>query len=266
MKKGIKKLGENLLKFGKKKSPEILAVLAIAGLFKTAYDSMKAGPEAKKIIEETKIEYKRAENRNDKVKVAKDTTKKMVKVMLPVVIDTTLTTTAIISSNRISNKRIALLSAAYKISEKSLDDMNKKVRELLGDKKANEIRQSIAKDKFKKEYPKHENDKIIIAGDGNVVCMDLYSKQKFYSNAQEIGAIINKISARCMTEMYITLNELYDELGIESRRFGEDIGFNVDDLIEGQLPIYIDAQLDDHGQPVLTIDYSPRFDPHKKFI
>jgi len=261
----IKTLGTKLFGFGKDKSPEILAALALAGVIKTAVDSFKAGPEAKKIIRQAKDKLDLAESKEEEREIKIVAAKQLARRMTPVVLDVALTGAAIVGSNRISNKRIVLLSAAYKMSETSLDSMNKKVREVLGDKKANDIRQSIAKEKFKEENEKHKDDTIIMTGDGHVICMDLYSEQKFYSNAQKIGAVINKLSARCLIERYITLNELYSELGIRSKRFGEEFGWNIDDIIEGQLPIYIGAELDENNQPVLTIDYTPKMIDYNRY-
>lgn len=273
----LKKMVENGVKFSKKNAPEILAGVAIVLLVKTAVDAYKAGPKASKIIAETKeslnaIDVSESEegykidDKKAKREVIKKSIKKLVPVMAPVVVDVALGTGIIIASNRLSNKKLAMLSAAYTISENSLKDLNNKMVEIVGDKKARDIKDAIVKDKVKERDKNLKDDKnIIITGDGDVLCMDLYSEQKFRSNAQKIGLVINRLSGRCADEMYVTLNDLYSELNIHEKPFGNNLGWNVEDMIHHQLPIYISAQLTDEQVPVLCLDYDVKLIKRKYY-
>ena len=66
-----------------------------------------------------------------------------------------------------------------------------------------------------------------------------------------MGDLINK---RMMDEYYISLNELYDELGLPEITLGEDVGFNIDDgLID--IDHILGATLHNNETPVLVLNY-----------
>lgn len=58
---------------------------------------------------------------------------------------------------------------------------------------------------------------------------DLISKRYFKSNSEKIGNAINKINRRIFVENgKASLNELYEELGLEPIENGDDIGWLLD--------------------------------------
>lgn len=243
--------------FTKKNSPAILSGLAIVGVFTTAVSAYKAGPIAKK-IQKQKEEDMKIVDPNDKAgkrAVAIEYVKEMTPVMLPTVISSAATVSCIVGSHTISNKRIAVLSAAYSLSESAVKDLNNKMNEMLGEKKARSIKDAIVKDKLQKDPPPEDNAQIIISGDGNVLCRDEYTKRYFYSNPEKIQQAINELSRDCQTDMYVSLNDFYELIHIEQVPMGNDLGWNIDDTIKGQLPISISAGLTDDKRPCLCIDY-----------
>jgi hypothetical protein len=61
-----------------------------------------------------------------------------------------------------------------------------------------------------------------------------------------------------MTDQFVTLNELYDELNLKSTKMGEIIGWHIDDgLIEPEFS----SHLTENGVPCLVLDYvsEPRY-------
>jgi hypothetical protein len=50
---------------------------------------------------------------------------------------------------------------------------------------------------------------------------------------------------------YVSLNELYDELGIDRTAVGDDLGWSVDKLID----IGFSSQIADNGEPSIVLDY-----------
>lgn len=238
--------------FTKKNSPAILSGLAVVGVISTAVTAYKAAPKAEEIIERRKKELKNPEVTRKEVNI--QTLKEMTPVMLPPVIMGTATTACILGSHSISSRRIAAISAAYSISEKSVKELNSKMTEVLGEKKTRAIKDAIAKDKIGKA-PEEGSNQVVMVGDGKVLCKDLYSGRFFYSNAEKIGQAINQMNFRIMYEYYISLNEFYEEIGLPQIPMGNDLGWNMDDVVGGSLPISYTAILTDDGRPCLAVDY-----------
>lgn len=243
----------------KKNSPEILTGLAVVGLIATAIAAYKAGPRAEKILAEKKKDMEYVDQ-NDKVAkrtVMKETVKELVPVMAPVIIMGGATCACIIGSNNISSKRIALLSAAYSMSETAVKDLNQKMVEVLGEKKALSVKDAVMKEKLAKDGPV-DTKGVIIGGSGDVLCKDSFSGRYFKSNAEKIGQAKARLSLNAITDMYVSLNDLYEEInapGLEPIPRGNEFGWNVDDLEHGVLPIRVVALLTEDGQPCLCMDY-----------
>lgn len=247
----------------KKNSPAILTGSAIVGLFITVYTAYKAGSRAEEILKT----YRRdmidchPDDKEAKRSVVVETAKKMIPVMAPTVIMGATTIGCIIGSHSISSRRIAVLSAAYSISESTVKNLNSKMEEVLGEKKAKSIKDAIVKDKIKES---EKNDKkllgdgnIIVPDNGYVLCKDVHSGRPFYSTAEKIKQAIVKCSFDVQQDMWVSLNEFYDEIGspqLEHIPLGDDLGWNVEDTIRGQLPITLTAILTEDGKPCLCVD------------
>lgn len=53
-------------------------------------------------------------------------------------------------------------------------------------------------------------------------------------------------------EIYISLNDLYFELGLDNIKLGDELGWNID---KGYIDINFSSQLDANGTPCLVLDY-----------
>lgn len=260
----VTELLEKMEGFTKKNSPAILSGLAIVGVFTTAVSAYKAGPLAKEIQRKKNQDMKDVDPKDKAAKrtVALEYVKEMTPVMLPTVISSAATVSCIVGSHTISNKRIAVLSAAYSLSETAVKDLNNKMNEMLGEKKTRSIKDAIVKDKLDKDGEKDREylaeNTFIMPGNDTVLCKDLYSGRLFYSNAEKIRQAIAKCSYEIVSCNYISLNDFYEE--IDSKQLpaipmGDDLGWNIDDCPSGKLPIYISAQLTEDGKPCLCVDY-----------
>lgn len=249
--------------FGKERQASILTGMALIGLGVTVYKAYKAGPKIKAILDEKKKDLADTDpdDKATKSQVIKEAVKEITPIAAPVIIMTVATGACIVGSNTVSSKKIAVLTAGYKVAEKTANDLNDKMNEILGEKKARSIKDAIVKDGLKKDGPVDES-KIILTGNGEVLCKDVYSGRYFRSNAQKLGQAINQLSMDCIQENYVELNDLYDLIGIPQIPLGSDFGWNTDDLVQGTLPITFSAQLTEDGQPCLCLDYdvNPRAD------
>lgn len=245
--------------YGRRQAPALLTGLALAGLCVTVYKAYKAGTVIEEIIKEKKkdLEDVASDDKVTKRQVTKELVKEILPIATPVVAMGVATGACILGSNKISSKRIAVLSAGYSLAEKGLDDLNSKMKEVLGDKKTQEIKEKIVGDKLRESGPVDES-KVIITGNGDVLCKDLYSGRYFRSNADKLGKAIRILSADCQSDYYVDLNDLYSLIGIPQIPAGDQFGWNSDDMIHGDLPITICAQLTEDGQPCLCLDYDVR--------
>ena len=50
---------------------------------------------------------------------------------------------------------------------------------------------------------------------------------------------------------YVSLNDFYDEIGLDHTSVGNDLGWNTDQLID----IDFSSQLNDNGEPSVVLDY-----------
>lgn len=250
--------------FTKKNSPVILTGLAIVGVISTAYAAYKAGPRADKILEAYRKDMRDCHPNDKEAKraVVGETVKKMVPVVVPPIIMGGTTIACIVGSHSVSSRRIAALSAAYSLSETTVKNLNSKMEEMLGEKKARAIKDSIMKDKLKADSEKDKkilsDGQLVIPSDGTVLCKDLYSGRLFYSNAEKIKQAIAKCSYEIISDMYISLNDFYEAIDspqLPRIPMGEDLGWNIEDTINGKLPITLSALLTDDNKPCLCIDY-----------
>lgn len=248
----------------KRKSPVILAGLAIAGVFSTACSAYKAGSKADEILENYRKDMNdcHPDDKEAKRAVVGETVKKMIPVIAPTIILGGTTIACIAGSQSISNRRIAVLSAAYNFSESTVKNLNSKMVEILGEKKTRAIKDSIMKDKLKDDSEKDKQilseTKLIIPNDGSVLCKDLYTGRPFHSTADKIRKAIAKCSYDIVSDMYISLNDFFDAIDspeLPRVPLGDDLGWGIDDTQNGLLPITLTALLTDDDKPCLCIEY-----------
>lgn len=233
-----------------KHSPEILTGIGIAGMITTTVMAVKATPKALMLIEE-----KKDEEQVDELTPV-ETIKTTWKCYIPAVITGTLSTACLIGAQSVSAKRNAALATAYTLSETALKEYQEKVVETIGEKKEQVIQDKVAKDKIEKDPVK--NHEVIITQKGDTLCYDVISGRYFKSDMEKIRKAVNNLNYRLNSEMYISLNEFYYELGLRCTELGNELGWNIGD---GLIDPKISAQLTEDGEPCLVIDYhiAPRY-------
>lgn len=253
--------------YTKEKSPAILAGLAIAGVVVTAYSAYKAGSRADKILAEKKKDLKDCAPGDKAAKrtVIKEAVKEMVPVVLPTAIMAGTTIGCIVGSHKISARRLAVVSAAYSLSESAVKDLNGKMEEMLGEKKARSIRDAIMKDKLDKDInPIPSQCTVYTDGNRYILCKDLYTGRFFHSNAEKINRAINQINIDILTRDFVSINDFYEEIDaddLEPAPMGDEVGWHVSDTRGSRLPITLTALLTKSQEPCLCIDYDVTVKP-----
>lgn len=253
MRNNIIKLTKDLRKGAKKHSTEILTGIAMAGYISAGVWGVLTTPKAIDDIKKAKKKKGEELTKVEKVKTAG-------KYYIGPIILTGLSSACLLQANNINKKRYAALATAYKLSETALTDYKDKVVEVLGEKKEKEIKDKIAKDKAENISIK-PNELVVTEPGKATLCYDAATGVKFWSDMEAIRKAVNNINFRLMSNMYVSLNELYYELGIEDQfgQIGEDIGWNIDN---GPIEVEFSSQLTKEGRPCLVLNYRvfPRYD------
>lgn len=234
----IKKLRNNVVNAISDKSPEILIGFGLAGMLTSTVLAVKATPKAIDILEQENRELSKV----DKVKLTW-------KCYAPAAIGYCASAACIIGANSVNSKRNAVLAGAYKISEAALLEYRDKVTEVLGEEKEKEIRDSIAEDRVRKTERKGE---VIVAGKGDTLCYDMHSGRYFKSNMDEIKRKLNEINYKLMQDNILSVNDFYDQIGLDPINTGYDFGWLVDD---GLIQLYFTSILTEDGQPCLAVHF-----------
>lgn len=229
-----------------KHAPEILTGIGIVGMFGTTIMAVKATPKALKLIENRKADE------NVETLHPVDVVKTTWKCYIPAAVTGVTSAACLMRANSISTRRNAALVTAYNLSKTALHEYKDKVVETIGEKKEQIIRDQIAKDKIEKDPV--TNKEVIVTEKGNTLCYDGVFGRYFRSDIDTIKRAINKINREIVTgNMYASLNEFYDELGLDPVKIGDDLGWNVDD---GEIDIRYSSQLATDGTPCLVIEFT----------
>ncbi len=161
-----------------------------------------------------------------------------------------VTLTSVVGANKIGTKRTAALATAYSLSQTAFEDYRSKVVEKLGDKKSEQIIDEVAQDRVNANPI--STREVIVTGNGVVDCYDVYSGRYFKSSAEEIKAAENRLNWVVNNQMYASLNEFYDFLGLPRIDAGEEVGWTSDKLLE----LTISATLSDQMTPCLAVTFA----------
>lgn len=254
---GLQKLTQKFGGILTKNSPTILTGIGVAGLLATTVMAVKATPKAIEILQEE--QFRRMHDgitEEYEPLPTMDMVKLTWQCYVPSLAMGAITIGCIIGANSINLRRNAALVSVYSLSEAALKEYQAKVIETLGKGKERKIKDEIAKDRIYKN-PISDNE-VVITGRGETLCYDALSGRYFKSDIEHIKQALNKLSRNLMTDMFVTLNEVYSELDLKSTKMGEIIGWHIDDgLIEPDFS----SQLTENGTPCLVLDYTsePRY-------
>lgn len=235
-------------------SPVILSGLAVAGVITTSVLSGKAAVRAHIIL-----------RTHPEAKTKKEKAKLLWKTFLPPVVMGTATVGCVIGGQALNQHRNAVLAGAYAIAETSIKELEQKAAEMVGPEKVKEIKDSIMQDKIdaasKDEEIKYGKNELVLQDGNQTICFDPYSGRIFQSSVNEIDKAINRANTQLFSDMRLSLNDMYDEMGLAHTKNGDDIGWNMDDAITHFKDFPIRAQysscLSEDKKPCLAVDFFP---------
>lgn len=241
-------LAQRASKFAADNSPAILTAIGVTGVLTTAYLTGKASFKAAEII-------RKETDRNDKFTGYEGTLKQNLeltwKLYIPAATTGLVTVACIIGSNRIGTRRAAALATAYTISEKMFTEYKDKVVEKLGEKKEQAVRDELAQERVDKA-PVSSSKEIIIAGGGDVLCFDVFTGRYFKSDMETLKKAQNDLNYQIINNMYASLSDFYNLIGLAPTGFSEEVGWNSDKLME----LDISTVLSDDGRPCISVNFN----------
>lgn len=168
----------------------------------------------------------------------------------------------VINANRINVKRTAALTAAYTISETTLREFKNKAVEVVGEKKVDEIKQEVIKDKYESN-PIQDRQIIISPYQGEALFCDGLTMRYFRMNIDNVKKAENRINLIMRNDNYCSVNELYDFLGLEHTDLGRMLGWNIDR--DGYVEIITTPQIASNGEPCIYLEFSemPKYEYSK---
>lgn len=254
-KPNLANLMSNTRQFVNKRSPEILTGIGIAGMITTTVLAVRATPKALQLIEE-----KKNEDWVDELSPL-EVVKAAWKPYVPAAVTGIASVACLIGASSVNAKRNAALATAYKLSETALSEYREKVIETIGEKKEKTVRDKVAEERVKKN-PVSKSE-VVVTNNGTTLCFDPISARYFKSSIDKIKRAENELNKQMLHDIsgYVSLNDFYDELGLDHTSVGDDLGWNVDRLID----ISFSSQLNDDGEPSVVLDYlvTPKYDFYK---
>lgn len=237
----------------KKRSPEILIGMGIAGMVTTTILAVKATPKAVELINDRKEELE------VDTLTPIETVKATWKCYIPAAVSGVASIACIIGSNSVNSRRNAALATAYTLSESAFTKYRDSVVETIGEKKEKAIRDKVS-EKELKETPVNRTE-VITVGGGKTLFFDPMSHRYFYSTIDKIKKAENNLNWKINTDPFdygVTLNDFYEEIGLPTTATGDALGWNIR---IGMLDIYTSAQKveddnDHEGEPCLVINFA----------
>lgn len=234
-----------------KHAPEILTGIGITGMVTSTVLAVKATPKALKLLGE-KREW---EERDELTPV--EVVKTAWRPYIPAAVTGAVSIGCLIGASSVNVRRQAALAFAYNLATSDLAEYREKVKETVGEKKEKAIRDEVRKEKI--EANPVSNTSVIVTGKGKSLCYDTISSRYFESDIDRIKRAEVDLNYRMLNEMYVSLSDLYDELGLEHTKFSDEIGWTLD---KGKIKIEFYYRGADDGTPCLVMDFEnpPQYD------
>ena len=218
-------------------SPAILTGLGITGFIFTAHMMVEAVDELREI--------QKHDTPTDQVEILKQ----QIPPFLPVIGMGLVSAACILGSHSVTTRRTHALASLYAFTDKTLREYRDVVKKTVSKRKNEEIDDEVAKYRID-EHPLEASSVIFMVGE--IVCLDSYSGRYFKTDSIEtLRRIANDTNVQLASDMFVSLNEFYLDIGLEPIKDGDQLGW---DAGETQLDLIFTAKVAD-GKPVLVMDY-----------
>lgn len=237
----MKKILDDVLKSIDKNSTTILTGVSIIGVVTTTVLGVRATVKAVDKLSETDEETRKTMSKLDIVRYVG-------KYYISTTVSGACTIGCIVASNHLSNKKMIALTSACKALETASVEYQKKVEEEIGVDSAKKIKEKIIEDRVKETY----NSKEVIVLSGDRLYYDSISGRYFMSDDRTIGQCIDTLNVLLYNGESVTVNQLYEFIGLDDIIVGDKFGWESDD---GLIELQIGSTVASDGRACLTIDF-----------
>lgn len=244
-------------------SPAILTAIGVTGTITTAYLAAKAAFQSVDVLREAE-EAKKEEHFSDvsdpetgepvEQEFEGLTTQEKIEAVwelyAPAAVSCALTVTAIICSNRISDRRTAAMASAYSVVKESYAEYRAKNTEKIGKKKEQEIRDEIAQDRINR-MPVSKSTLLVTKRGGETLIKDAWSGRFFNSSRTLVDKAVNEFNSQVNKDGYASLSEFWGLLDIPPTSESDYIGWTSNKLLE----IDWSGVIDEDDEPALCFTF-----------
>lgn len=245
----------------KRSSPTILTCLSAVGVIGTTVLAVKATPKAVELIRDDS----RRNHDGDPYSCTKlEAVQSCWQCYIPAALVGLSTITCIVGINVLSRRNQASLASAYAMLSESYQQYRRAAKAVYGEDADTQIKAEMAKETYVHAdgYSVYNTD--LDPESEKILCYDLFSQRYFTAT---MAAVLNAqyhVNRNLILRGDVSMNEFYEFLGIDKIENGDEIGWGIDDLMEGGI-MWLDfentrAQMDD-GMVCCVI--SSLWDPNK---
>lgn len=215
--------------FFMRNSENICAIGAGIAATKLVYDMVKAVPEVTRIVKEKKEDYDSCmdDDKETKKEVVWEGVKEVTPVIIKPAFDYIACIGFIAGGNIIAKRKQAALAMAYSMSQEALDTYDKKLEEIVGKKKADDVREAVAQDNMGKNEMSVGG--IIETGHGTQLFFMPGTGTWFRSSPDFIRLTFSRVNERLSDYEEVDFNDILDDLGLERCKYGEYVGWSARD-------------------------------------
>lgn len=214
--------------FWKRNGSTILTYAGAIGLVTTTVMAVKATPKALIKMEEAEKEKGEELTALEVIRVAGPS-------YIPTVLVGASTIACIFGANVLNKRNQAALASAYALLDSSYKEYKNKLKELYGEEAHENIMEHIAIEKAKDVGITAESlfTNTCLTDDEScgepVLFYEEWSGRYFESTIEQVIAAQYHINRNFVLRGYVTLNELYEFLGLEFTEYGDTLGWAVED-------------------------------------
>lgn len=214
----------------KRNSPTILTCIGAVGVVATTVMAVKATPKALSVLE-----AKKEEKGEDLTHL--ETIVAVAPSYAPSAITGIATIACIFGANVLNKRSQASLMSAYALLDKSYKDYKYKVKEIFGEEGDFQVKESIAKDTYKKSNIKISDDRELF--------YDMYSDRYYESTKDEVKEAAYKLNRMIATSGGAYLNEYYAFLGLDPIEGGDIVGWSAIQCFEMYWEAWVDFSFEE---------------------
>ena len=219
-------------------TPYALTGAALAGVGLTGFFAAAGGMKAQRLLGHTGAQDA----------PFKDKARLTWRCYIPALSVAAVTGASIVGLHGVLGRRVASVAAATAVAESQLGRLKEAVKEATTPQQREEIQNAATRPVAETQIAPPVADDL---AEGTQLCFEAYSGRYFIASMEDIRAAVNTLNAQINSSLYASINDLYDQLGLERTRYGDDVGWNSDHLIEPSFS----ADLTGDGRPYIVLDY-----------